>query len=163
MSDFATTLRDLRTLRRLSQSRLARWAGVDHSYVSRLESRDRAPTREMVETLAGAMDLTGAERSALLMAGGFLPWAPGQSPALGDVIAERERQHRLWGRQELSWPEWLLILSEEVGEASQAAGELHFRLGSTAALREELVQVAAVAVQVIEAIDAGAEIEEEAA
>jgi NTP pyrophosphatase (non-canonical NTP hydrolase) len=74
--------------------------------------------------------------------------------ALADVIEERFRQHKQWGDQS-QHPDttWLAILTEEVGECAQAA--LHNGFGGKArgTLREELVQVAAVAVAWIDAID----------
>lgn len=73
--------------------------------------------------------------------------------AVGDVLNERERQNQKWGEQNHDDGWWTAILAEEVGEAAQAA--LHGRFGGRAAgtLRDELVQVAAVAVQWIECID----------
>ena len=70
---FAPMLRELRDRRRLSQSRLAEAAGFDHSYVSRLESGTRMPTREAVVKLADAMGLGEGERDALLASAGFMP------------------------------------------------------------------------------------------
>lgn len=70
---FAPMLRELRDRRRLSQSRLAEAAGFDHSYVSRLESGTRMPTRDAVLKLADAMGLIDGERDALLAAAGFMP------------------------------------------------------------------------------------------
>src|SRR5438067_990734 len=70
---FAPLLREFRDRRRLSQSRLAEAAGFDHSYVSRLESGTRMPTREAVTKLAEAMGLDDGERDALLASAGFMP------------------------------------------------------------------------------------------
>lgn len=70
---FAPMLREYRDRRRMSQSRLAKAAGFDHSYVSRLESGTRMPTRDAVVKLADAMSLTDGERDALLAAAGFMP------------------------------------------------------------------------------------------
>ncbi len=91
---------------------------------------------------------------------------------LAEVLAERERQHAKWGEQNLPdgthsgpWGQhmrdyarrdcevaaklgkctWALILNEEVKEA--------FAETDKARLRAELLQVAAVAVQWVEAID----------
>lgn len=69
-------------------------------------------------------------------------------------MRERVRQHERWGNQSNhSNLTWLAILGEEVGEANQA--QLHNVFGGRAAgtLRDELVQVAAVALAFIEAID----------
>ena len=70
---FATALRQARESAGLSQSRLAAFAGYDHSYVSRLESDSRAPTRDAVLSLANAMGLPDVERDQLLASAGFLP------------------------------------------------------------------------------------------
>jgi transcriptional regulator with XRE-family HTH domain len=72
-ASFALTLREMRDRLRLSQSRLAEAAGFDHSYVSRLESGSRMPTREAVTKLAEAMHLDDGERDALLASAGFMP------------------------------------------------------------------------------------------
>lgn len=70
-----------------------------------------------------------------------------------DVARERDAQRAKWGEQDHDLPTFLTILGEEVGEACKA--ELHTRFGGPEAgkLREELIQVAAVAVQIVEAID----------
>ena len=74
--------------------------------------------------------------------------------ALLDVRVERLKQDQKWGDQsEHSDAIWQAILTEEVGECAQAV--LHNGFGGKAAgtLRDELVQVAAVAVAWVEAID----------
>lgn len=69
--------------------------------------------------------------------------------ALEDVQHERNRQDEKWGSQrKLPNGTWLAILGEEFGESAKAILE-------RSNLREELVQVAAVAVAWIEAIDSG--------
>ncbi|GGK28157.1 hypothetical protein GCM10008955_22420 [Deinococcus malanensis] len=73
---------------------------------------------------------------------------------LAEVRRERERQEARWGEQTLDPAVWLMVLGEEVGEANRAA--LEHRMGTRADLshsRAELVQVAAVAVRAIEALD----------
>ena len=94
-----------------------------------------------------------------------------QSMAVGDVVAERRRQDIKWGDQSAGSPlisddRRLAILVEEVGEVAKElndrdhdggeAGviEPHLYREYDQRLREELVQVAAVAVAFIEAIDA---------
>lgn len=70
-----------------------------------------------------------------------------------DIREERDRQDQKWGEQNHDDMTWTAILGEEVGEACQAA--LHDRFGGDHAgtLREELVHVAAVAMQWIECLD----------
>lgn len=70
---FGIALQDARVMRRVSQSKLAARAGFDHSYVSRLESGTRTPTREAVLHLAGALGLDATGTDQLLSAAGFLP------------------------------------------------------------------------------------------
>ena len=70
---FAPYLREMRDRSRLSQSRLAEAAGFDHSYVSRLESGSRMPTRDAVIKLATAMQFDEHDRDGLLAAAGFMP------------------------------------------------------------------------------------------
>jgi len=76
---------------------------------------------------------------------------------LQEVLAERIRQDQKWGEQNYGDFEGISILTEEVGEAAQAANEANFKSSKTrgdfSRLREELVQVAAVAVNHIEIID----------
>lgn len=70
---FAETLRRYRFRARLSQSRLARLAGFDHSYISRLESGTRTPSRNTVIFLASKLGLNPVERDSLLASAGFMP------------------------------------------------------------------------------------------
>lgn len=66
------------------------------------------------------------------------------------IDAERKRQNEKWGEQNHDDYRWLAILTEEVGELSQAI--LHDEFGGRAAgtAQTELVHVAAVAVQWLE-------------
>ena len=51
---FAQLLKQYRETTRISRSRLAESSGFDHSYVSRLESGHRMPTRDAVVKFADA-------------------------------------------------------------------------------------------------------------
>lgn len=73
MSDFGQTLRQYRLAARLSQPKLAEAAGMDHSYISRLEHGNRMPTHLAVMRLAGALKLSQADREALYIDAGFIP------------------------------------------------------------------------------------------
>lgn len=67
------------------------------------------------------------------------------------IEAERLRQNELWGKQRHALDRWLTILTEEVGEVAKAMqGDDPDRVEDEA--EEELIQVAAVAVQIIERI-----------
>lgn len=87
---------------------------------------------------------------------------------LFDIKKERASQIEKFGDQNRSLPEWVSILTEETGEVAQVANDYHFRFGmhrknleeqrQTQAerlinLRKELIQVAAVAVAIIQDID----------
>lgn len=66
---------------------------------------------------------------------------------------ERMRQEAKWGPQSHDTGTWLQILSEEVGEYSEAC--LHDKFGGPKKghARAELIQLAAVAVQMLEKLD----------
>lgn len=71
-----------------------------------------------------------------------------------EIKAERQKQDAKWGEQNHKPIEWIAILTEEVGEASKAALEAHFRdVTILSEYRKELIQVAAVAVAMIESLD----------
>lgn len=86
---------------------------------------------------------------------------------LEEIKSERARQNEKWGEQNHKPIEWIAILSEEVGEASKESVDHHFknldcykRTPSEAyqilrlkEYRKELIQTAAVAVQMVESLD----------
>jgi transcriptional regulator with XRE-family HTH domain len=88
--EFGVQLKTLREARRVSQSKLAERADFDHSYVSRLESGARMPTRDAVERLAAALQASQGEEDALLAAAGFLPRDVSsllsEEPVVGEVL-----------------------------------------------------------------------------
>ena len=76
---------------------------------------------------------------------------------LGEVAQERHRQEARWGEQNHGDERWQGILGEEMGEVCKATNETwadeKFSLEHEHQLRTELIQVAAVAVAWVEAID----------
>ena len=72
---------------------------------------------------------------------------------LREVEFERKLQDKKWGEQNHPQMDWLGILAEEFGEAAKECNEFHFRQIRRIELREELIQVAAVAVAMIESLD----------
>jgi NTP pyrophosphatase (non-canonical NTP hydrolase) len=84
---------------------------------------------------------------------------------LVEVGWERERQDAKWGEQNHDLPTYLAILTEEVGEVAEAVLEHRFpgqaekysavevETARLCVVRDELVQVAAVAVAMIERVD----------
>lgn len=116
----------------------------------------------------GAQQIKLQEAEAYLRAAveaGLMPLAerPTRNPSvttdrvLSEVLAERIAQDAKWGEQNWHDFEGISVLTEEVGEAAQAANEANFRSGKTpgdySLLRAELIQVAAVAVNHVEIID----------
>lgn len=94
----------------------------------------------------------------------FARWQSAADRTLTDAKAERLKQLEKFGRQRHSWPVWLSILTEEVGEvakeinASEAGPETcapAIAASRRGALRAELIQVAAVALAAVQAIDTG--------
>jgi transcriptional regulator with XRE-family HTH domain len=73
VNTFGATLKRFREVGRVSQSKLAERAGFDHSYVSRLESGARTPTREAVIQLAEALGSDATGQDELLASAGFMP------------------------------------------------------------------------------------------
>lgn len=89
---------------------------------------------------------------------------------LEEVLIERIKQHSKWNEQNHQPIEWIAILTEEVGEAAKEAVDYHFKNPKgelnecnanfsnlqkvrLANYRTELVQIAAVTVQMIESLD----------
>ena len=74
---------------------------------------------------------------------------------LKEVSKERWKQDLKWGEQNHDGPLYLTILSEEVGEVGKAILDFRFGKKDLEEIRAELIQVAAVAVAMIEAFDRG--------
>lgn len=71
------------------------------------------------------------------------------------VRRENERQLAKWGYQARTPSEWMLFLTEEVGELADAIGEHSYRGGSKGHVVEEAIQVATLALKVAEMFGAG--------
>ncbi len=84
---------------------------------------------------------------------------PQTSGVLAELHAERVRQQQKWGEQNWTNLGWLVIAAEEAGEVAKDLCEATFTLKPAyrreklAAMRIELVQLAAVLVAWIEAFD----------
>lgn len=70
-----------------------------------------------------------------------------------EIELERAAQDKKWGTQNHAPNDWCMILGEEVGEVNKAALEAKFASKSLKEYREELVQVAAVTVAMIQSVD----------
>lgn len=76
---------------RLSQSRLALAIGCDHSYISRLESGERQPSRRIVADIARACDCSPVDTAELLALAGYAPDDPLALLAAEPAIASAAR------------------------------------------------------------------------
>ena len=80
-----------------------------------------------------------------------------ESMALSDVLEEKKAQEVRWGKQNHEPPIWLMILGEEVGEANKAvlesSGNGAIQCNGFIKYRDEMVQVAAVALSAVESFD----------
>lgn len=89
--DFAKLFLQFRLHAGLSQRALAKIAGFDDSFLSRIESNARVPTkRDDVRRLARAMDLSPEDEDRLLVAAGFAPYEVRSllvEPVLADLDA----------------------------------------------------------------------------
>lgn len=77
------TLKAMREARGISQVKLARRAGLDNSYISRIEGGTRMPPRDILLSIATALQLNAGERGALVAAFGYVPddrgvWVAGE-------------------------------------------------------------------------------------
>lgn len=72
-----------------------------------------------------------------------------------EIKAERARQDSKWGSQTHGSFVYATVLAEECGEVARAIHDARFAGGRIADVRAELIQVAAVAVQIVERIDGG--------
>lgn len=77
--------------------------------------------------------------------------------AVQDTLDERDRQDKKWGEQNHDPITWSAILTEECGEFAQAALQSRFGGPAAAGLRDEAIQCAAVALQIVECIDRNAQ------
>jgi len=70
---FGRVLRQWRDARHLSQLALATEAGISTRHLSFLETGRAQPSREMVQLLAGMLDVPFGERNTLLVSAGYAP------------------------------------------------------------------------------------------
>jgi NTP pyrophosphatase (non-canonical NTP hydrolase) len=81
----------------------------------------------------------------------------GYNVPFAEVKAELLKQYSKWGIQNHTPEWWLVILGEEVGEANKAILENKLSKSDIGLYRDELIQVAAVALSAIECLDRLAE------
>jgi len=79
-----------------------------------------------------------------------------QEKIVEDIMLERDAQDSKWGIQRHSMTSWLVILGEEFGEVCKEVCDCWTKGDSPELrrrMRQELIQVAAVAVAVLEQLD----------
>ena len=98
-SPVGTLMQHWRRERRMSQLALAGEAGVTQRHVSFVESGRAHPSREMVLTLARALDVPLRERNQLLLAAGYAPQyretglGDAAMATVSDALSGCSRQH----------------------------------------------------------------------
>lgn len=90
VTEVGPLLREWRERRRLSQLELSLRAEVSTRHLSFVETGRSRPTAEMIERLAGHLDVPLRERNRLLLAGGFAPVHPEHDLDGPDLAAVRE-------------------------------------------------------------------------
>jgi transcriptional regulator with XRE-family HTH domain len=85
-SEFGPLLRAWRSARSQSQLALSLHAGVSSRHLSYMETGRAKPSREMVLTLADALEIPLRERNALLQAAGYAPMYR-ETPLEADIMA----------------------------------------------------------------------------
>lgn len=85
----------------------------------------------------------------------YIPTPRSMAPFIRQIIAERASQDAKWGQQNHDNRKWAAILMEEIGEVARAVleSEQGQQNADSVNLREELVQVAAVAMAWLECLE----------
>jgi transcriptional regulator with XRE-family HTH domain len=89
-TEVGVLLRGWRERRRLSQLELSNQAEVSTRHLSFVETGRSRPTAEMIERLAGHLDVPLRERNRLLLAGGYAPAHPEHTLDEPDLAAVRD-------------------------------------------------------------------------
>jgi len=126
-----------------------------------LEEELPSPPKETAGSQEGEMDIDSSNHYMVFdPQPGYVPPSqpslteqPVVEGVMNEIKEERIKQDAKWGEQNHAPADWLMILAEEVGEANRAALEAKFGKESLRPYREELIQVAAVTVAMIECFD----------
>ena len=117
-TSFGKLLRRWRDARGMSQLTLATEAGISTRHLSFLETSRAQPSREMVQLLAGMLDVPLGERNALLVSAGYAP-AYGERPLSAPELEPVRRALQFILRQQEPFPalvvdgEWNIVMSNE--------------------------------------------------
>ena len=115
---FGTVLRRWRTARSMSQLTLATEAGISTRHLSFLETGRAQPSREMVQLLAGMLDVPLGDRNALLVSAGYAP-AYGERPLSAPELEPVRRALEFTLRQQEPFPalvvdgEWNIVMRNQ--------------------------------------------------
>src|SRR4029077_7205503 len=115
---FGALLRRWRDARRMSQLTLATEAGISTRHLSFLETSRAQPSREMVQLLAGMLDVPLGDRNALLVSAGYAP-AYGERPLSAPDLEPVRRALEFMLRQQEPYPalvvdgEWNIVMGNE--------------------------------------------------
>jgi transcriptional regulator with XRE-family HTH domain len=124
---FGLLLKEWRRVRRKSQLTVALEAQISPRHLSFVESGRSVPSRDMVQTLAEALDVPLRERNALLVAAGYAPLYSESALESSQLIQVRRAVTRLLEHQE-PYPGVVLDRQWNVLETNRAAPRLfaHF-------------------------------------
>jgi transcriptional regulator with XRE-family HTH domain len=115
---FGRLLRRWRDARGMSQLTLATEAGISTRHLSFLETGRAQPSREMVQLLAGMLDVPLGDRNALLVSAGYAP-AYGERPLTAPELEPVRRALQFTLRQQEPFPalvvdgEWNIVMGNE--------------------------------------------------
>lgn len=76
-----------------------------------------------------------------------------QAAIAWEIIEERAKQVQKWGEERHTFSGWVAILGEEFGEVCKEVGDTMYSCYPDSNYRHELIQVAAVAMKMIEEYD----------
>ncbi len=126
-------LKEWRRVRRKSQLTVALEASVSPRHLSFVESGRSVPSRDMVHTLAEALDVPLRERNALLVAAGYAPIHPERSLESHELAQVRRALTRILDHQE-PYPAVVLDRQWNVLETNRAAPKLFSNFADLASL-----------------------------
>src|SRR5215510_2451258 len=118
---FGQLLKQWRTTRHLSQLALATEAGISTRHLSFLETGRAQPSREMVQLLAGMLDVPLADRNALLVSAGYAP-AYGDRPLGAPELEPVRRALQFILRQQEPFPalvidgQWNIVMKNDASK-----------------------------------------------
>jgi transcriptional regulator with XRE-family HTH domain len=117
-TSFGKLLRRWRDARGMSQLTLATEAGISTRHLSFLETGRAQPSREMVQLLAGMLDVPLGDRNALLVSAGYAP-AYGERPLTAPELEPVRRALEFTLRQQEPFPAlvvdgaWNVVMGNE--------------------------------------------------